>query len=150
MTPLTALPEESTALAASESSWTLSRSEPEISPLTLTAATPETTLEAPETSIWDSELEISTTQRIMKTVTNLLTGERISTETGNVKRSIARRQPFSNTVTTEQSAAQKQLDALTEQVSDIDFATTVPTPITTAAGAYLTTTGGKYLLYKKG
>lgn len=100
--------------------------------------------------IEDGELEISTTQRIMKTVTNLLTGERISTETGNVKRSIARRQPFSNTVTTEQSAAQKQLDALTEQVSDLDFATTVPTPITTLAGAYLTTKGGKYLLYKKG
>lgn len=99
--------------------------------------------------IEDGELEISTTQRIMKTVTNLLTGERISTETGNVKRSIARRQPFSNTVTTEQSAAQKQLDALTEQVSDLDFATTVPTPITTLAGAYLTTKGGKYLLYKK-
>lgn len=100
--------------------------------------------------IEDSELEISTTQRIMKTVTNLLTGERISTETGNVKRSIARRQPYSNTVTANQGAAQKQLDALTEQVNDLDFATTVPTPITTAAGAYLTTTGGKYLLYKKG
>ena len=100
--------------------------------------------------IEDSELGISTTQRIMKTVTNLLTGERISTETGNVKRSIARKQPFSNTVTTEQSAAQKQLDALTEQVNDIDFTTTVPTPITTKDGKYLTTKGGKYLLYKKG
>ncbi len=98
----------------------------------------------------DSELGISTTQRIMKTVTDLLTGERISTETGNVKRSIARKQPFSNTVTTEQSAAQKQLDALTEQVNDIDFTTTVPTPITTKDGKYLTTKGGKYLLYQKG
>lgn len=68
----------------------------------------------------DSELGISTTQRIMKTVTNLLTGERISTETGNVKRSIARKQPFSNTVTTEQSAAQKQLDAITAQVEELD------------------------------
>lgn len=68
----------------------------------------------------DSELGISTTQRIMKTVTNLLTGERISTETGNVKRSIARRQPFSNTVTTEQSAAQKQLDAIAAQVEELD------------------------------
>lgn len=98
----------------------------------------------------DSELGISTTQRIMKTVTNLLTGERISTETGNVKRSIARRTAFSNTVTTEQSAAQKQLEALSEQVIEIDFTTTVPTPITTIDGKYLTTAGGKFLLYKKG
>ena len=100
--------------------------------------------------IEDSELGISTTQRIMKTVTDLLTGERISTETGNVKRSIARRTAFSNTVTTGQSAAQKQLEALSEQVSEIDFTTTVPTPITTDTGKYLTTAGGKYLLYKKG
>lgn len=100
--------------------------------------------------IEDSELEISTTQRITKAVTDLLTGERITTETGNVKRSIARKQPFSNTVTTEQSAAQKQLDALTVLVEEIDFETTVPTPITTKSGKYLTTKDGKYLLYKKG
>lgn len=72
--------------------------------------------------IEDSELEISTTQRIMKTVTNLLTGERISTETGNVKRSIARRQPYSNTVTANQSAAQKQIEAIAEQVEELDRA----------------------------
>lgn len=100
--------------------------------------------------IEDSELEISTTQRIIKTVTDLLTGERISTETGNVKRSIARKQMFSNTVTTGTSAVQKQLDTIAGQVSDLDFAVTVPTPITTAGGSYLTTAGGKYLLYKKG
>lgn len=100
--------------------------------------------------IEDSELEISTTQRIVKTVTDLLTGERISTETGNVKRSIARKQMFSNTVTTGTSAVQKQLDTIAGQVSDLDFAVTVPTPITTAGGSYLTTAGGKYLLYKKG
>lgn len=70
----------------------------------------------------DSELEISTVQRITKTVTNLLTGERISTETGTVKRSIARKQPYSNTVTTEQSAAQKQLTAITAQVEALNRA----------------------------
>ena len=80
----------------------------------------------------------------------MLTGERISTETGNVKRSIARKQMFSNTVTTGTSAVQKQLDTIAGQVSDLDFAVTVPTPITTAGGSYLTTAGGKYLLYKKG
>lgn len=42
-------------------------------------------------TIEDSELEITTTQRIIKTVTDLLTGERISTETGNLKGSIARK-----------------------------------------------------------
>lgn len=49
-------------------------------------------------TIEDSELEIETTQRIMKTVTNLLTGERISTETGNLKGSIARKTVYSNTL----------------------------------------------------
>ena len=72
--------------------------------------------------IEDSELEISTTQRIMKTVTNLLTGERISTETGNVKRSIARRQPYSNTVTANQSAAEKQINALSSEVENLETA----------------------------
>lgn len=70
--------------------------------------------------IEDSELEISTTQRITKAVTDLLTGERISTETGNVRRSIARKTAYSNTVTTTESAAQKQLDAIAVQVSDLD------------------------------
>lgn len=70
--------------------------------------------------IEDRELEISTTQRIMKTVTNLLTGERISTDTGSVKRSIARKQSFSNTVTTGQSAVQKQLDNIAAEVSGLD------------------------------
>ena len=68
-------------------------------------------------TITDSELGISTTQRITKTVTDLLTGERISTETGNVQRSIARKSAWSNTVTTTESAAQKQADALAESVS---------------------------------
>ena len=72
--------------------------------------------------IEDRELEISTTQRIMKTVTNLLTGERISTETGNVKRSIARRQPYSNTVTTSDDAAHKQIDALALEVENLETA----------------------------
>lgn len=97
----------------------------------------------------DSELEINTTQRIIKTVTDLLTGERISTDTGNVQRSIARKQPFSNTVASEQSTAQKQLDSLSELVHEIDFETSVPTPITTVGGKYLTTKNGKYLLYRK-
>ena len=100
--------------------------------------------------IEDSELGISTTQRIVKTVTNLLTGERISTETGNVKRSIARRQPFSNTVSTLENASAKQIEALTERVNELEFDTSVPTPITTKAGKYLITNDGKYLLYKKG
>lgn len=100
-------------------------------------------------TIEDSELEISTTQRVMKTVTDLLTGQRISTETGNVKRSIARKQPFSNTVTVGESAVQKQVNSLSATVDDLEFAAAVPTPITTAAGAYLTTSGGAYLLYRR-
>lgn len=71
-------------------------------------------------TIEDSELEISTTQRITKIVIDLLTGERILTETGNVKRSIARKTAFSNTVSTTESAQQKAIEALTEQVGEIE------------------------------
>lgn len=70
--------------------------------------------------IYDDELGISTEQRIMKTVTDILTGQRISTETGNVKRSIARRQPYSNTVTTTPSALAKQVENVTAQISEIE------------------------------
>lgn len=99
--------------------------------------------------IEDSELEISTTQRIMKTVTNLLTGERISTETGNVKRSIARKQAFSNTVTVGESAVQKQVDSLTSTVDDLAFNAIVSTPIAASDGSLLTTSDHEYLLYKE-
>ena len=71
-------------------------------------------------TIEDSELDISTTQRITKIVIDLLTGERILTETGNVKRSIARKTAFSNTVSTTESAQQKAIEALTEQVGEIE------------------------------
>lgn len=50
--------------------------------------------------VTDDELEISTTQRIMKKKMNLLTGETVSVETGTLARSIARREAFSNTVST--------------------------------------------------
>lgn len=72
--------------------------------------------------IEDSELEISTTQRITKAVTDLLTGERISTETGNVRRSIARKQAFSNTVTTTPTALEKQIESVTAEVKDMETA----------------------------
>ena len=71
-------------------------------------------------TIEDSELEISTTQRITKIVVDLLTGDRILTETGNAKRSIARKSAFSNTVSTTESAQQKAIEALAEQVSELD------------------------------
>lgn len=99
--------------------------------------------------IEDSELEISTTQRIMKTVTNLLTGERISTETGNVKRSIARKQAFSNTVTVSQSAMQKQMDVMTSEVSDLAFNQMVNTPIAADDGSLMLTSDDEYVLYRE-
>ena len=69
-------------------------------------------------TIIDDELGIETTQRVIKTVTDLLTGERISTDTGNVMPSISRRAAFSNTVSVTKSAEQKQIDALEETVTE--------------------------------
>lgn len=99
--------------------------------------------------IEDGELEISTTQRIIKTVTNLLTGERISTETGSVQRSIARPAPFSNTVTVGESAVQKQVDSLTSAVDDLAFNAIVSTPIAASDGSLLLTSDSEYLLYRE-
>jgi hypothetical protein len=100
--------------------------------------------------IMDDELGIQTTQRVMKTVTDLLTGERISTETGTVKRSIAKKAQWSDTVTVSQTAEQKQIAKLTEDVNDLDFAVTVHTPIATTSGKFITTSGGKFITYKEG
>ena len=69
--------------------------------------------------IYDDELGILTEQRIMKTVTDILTGQRISTETGNVKRSIARRQPYSKTVTTTPTTLEKQIESVTAEVKQM-------------------------------
>lgn len=71
-------------------------------------------------TIEDTEIEISTTQRITKIVIDLLTGERVLTETGSVKRSIAKKTAYSNTVSTSESAQQKAIEALAEQVGDLD------------------------------
>lgn len=101
-------------------------------------------------TVIDDELGIETSQRILKKTTDLLTGKIKSIETGNIARSFVRKQSFSNTVNVSQSAAQTQLDALTAQVNEIDFAISVPTPIATEGGAFLTTADGKYLTYEKG
>ena len=101
-------------------------------------------------TVIDAELGIETSQRILKKTTDLLTGKIASIETGNIARSFVRKQSFSNTVNVSQSAAQTQLDALTAQVNEIDFAMSVPTPIATEGGAFLTTALGKYLTYEKG
>ena len=69
-------------------------------------------------TIRDDELGIQTTQKVIKTVTDLITGERISTDTGNLLPSISRRQPWSNTVSTTQTAAEKQIEKLSEEAVD--------------------------------
>lgn len=99
--------------------------------------------------IRDDELGIVSEQRVVKTVTDLLTGQRISTETGSLKRSIARRKPWSNTVSTNPTTEQKRLEKLADDVTDLDFAVTVHTPIATASGKYITTSGGKFIIYSE-
>lgn len=63
-------------------------------------------------TIHDDGLQIFTAQRIVKKKVDLLKNETISCTLGNMKRSISRKQPFSNTVSTGQSAVDKQLAAL--------------------------------------
>ncbi len=100
-------------------------------------------------TIIDEELGIETVQKVIKTVTNLLTGERVSTETGSVMPSFSRRQPYQNTITKEQTAAQKRIANLSQELDDLDFAITVHTPISTLGGKLLVTSDGKYILYKE-
>lgn len=100
--------------------------------------------------IIDDDLGIETTQKVIKTVTDLLTGQRISTETGNTMPSLSRRKAFSNTVILTQSAEGKQITKLSEDMQDLDFAVTVGTPIASTSGKFITTYGGKFITYKKG
>ena len=67
--------------------------------------------------IRDDELGIETTQRVIKTVTDLLTGKRVSTETGNVKPSISRRKQWSNTVSVTETVDTKQIEAVQQEVA---------------------------------
>lgn len=100
-------------------------------------------------TITDSELGITTAQKVIKTVTDLLTGRRLSTETGTWKRSIARKQKWSDTVTVNQTAEQKQIAKLNSDLNDLDFSVTIHTPIASSSGKFLTTSGGKFLTYKE-
>lgn len=100
--------------------------------------------------IVDEELGIETIQKVVKTVTDLLTGQRIETETGAVAPTISRKQPYSNTVTLTQTAAQKRISSLSDELDWLDFAVTAHTPISSVDGKLLVTDDGKFILYKGG
>lgn len=70
--------------------------------------------------IVDEDMGIETTQRIMKKTIDLLSGDIISIETGNLAKSIAKSEPFSNTVTIGESALQKQINTVSSEVSAME------------------------------
>ncbi len=73
----------------------------------------------------------------------------VSIEIGTFKNAISREAYMSETVSTSQTSTDKLIDAVKSQVNEIAFDVYIPTPITTADGKYLTTSGGKYLIYKE-
>lgn len=70
-------------------------------------------------------------------------------EIGNFKGAVSRSGYMSGTVSSGQSAADKQLAAVKSQLDEVAFDTYITTPVTTIDGKYLTTIDGKYLLYKE-
>lgn len=89
-------------------------------------------------------LEIIVTEMDIKTL------EKTSVEIGNFKNAVNRTEFMAHTVSTSATAADKQTAAMKSQLDDVTFATYIPTPIATVDGRLLTTSDGKYLLYKKG
>lgn len=96
-----------------------------------------------ELDIYFSNLEI-----ISKTY-DVVAQQTTEVEIGNFKSAISRRSFMSETVSDGQSAVNKQLEANRQEFEEIAFITSVKTPITTVDGKFLTTSDGKYLLYKE-
>lgn len=96
----------------------------------------------------DMDIYYSNLEIISKTY-DVVAQKTTEIEIGNFKNAISRRQFMSETVSDGQSAIDKQLDANRQELEEITFITSVKTPITTVDGKFLTTSDGKYLLYKE-
>ncbi len=87
---------------------------------------------------------------IISKVYDAVNHETVSIEIGTFKNAVSRSGFMSGTVSGgSQTAEQKQLEALQNQLDAVAFDTYITTPITTIDGEYLTTIDGEYLLYKE-
>lgn len=99
-------------------------------------------------TIYCPELDISTTQKIIEVEKNELTGDIINMTLGNIQESIIRPKYMGSTISSGNTAGDKQLQAMQDKLTQLEFDINIITPITTIDGKYLTTSDEKYLQYK--
>ena len=99
-------------------------------------------------TIYCPELDISTMQKIIEIEKNEVTGDIISMTLGNIRESIIRPKYMGSTISSGNTAGDKQLQAMQDKLTQLEFDVNIPTPITTIDGKYLTTSDEKYLQYK--
>lgn len=99
-------------------------------------------------TIYCPELDISTTQKIIEIEKNEVTGDIISMTLGNIQESIIRPKYMGSTISSGNTAGDKQLQAMQDKLTQLEFDINITTPITTIDGKYLTTSDEKYLQYK--
>ncbi len=99
-------------------------------------------------TIYCPELDISTTQKITEIEKNELTDDIISMTLGNLQESIIRPKYMGSTISSGNTAGDKQLQAMQERITELEFDVNITAPITTIDGKYLTTSDEKYLQYK--
>lgn len=96
----------------------------------------------------DMDIYYSNLEIISKTY-DVVAQQTTEVEIGNFKSAISRRLFMSETTSVGQSAVDKQLESNRQELEEVAFITSVKTPITTVDGEFLTTSDGKYLLYKE-
>ena len=101
-------------------------------------------------TVYHELLDISTTQKIISKRTDALTGKVLEIRLGNLPGSITRKRPYSNTISTGQTAAEKRLAATQSQLDALSLEMIVTHPIATENGKWLITSAGKFIMWKGG
>ena len=99
-------------------------------------------------TIYCPELDINTKQKIIEVEKDEVTGDVISMALGNVRESIIRPKYMGSTISSGNTAGDKQLQTMQDKLSQLEFEVNIPYPIATIVGEYLTTSVGEYLQYK--
>ncbi len=99
-------------------------------------------------TIYCPELDINTKQKIIEVEKDKVTGDVISMTLGNVRESIIRPKYMGSTISSGNTAGDKQLQAMQDKLSQLEFEVNIPYPIATIGGEYLTISVGEYLQYK--
>ena len=99
--------------------------------------------------IYCEELGIETEQKITSVERDELTGDVLRMTLGNLRNRFSVPGYSAGNITSGNSVSDIQNSAMKAQLEELEFNTTVTTPVATSDGEFLTTLDGEYILYKK-